>query len=108
MALENVVQGHGDIVLRGEIGLSVEDNIRYLTNIRKVVESAKQHKYPQEVLDGADVEMCGKSHVLIGGLAEELHRRNLRALYRQMYGELPAIPDDFDEYYYEDDEEYDE
>jgi hypothetical protein len=35
------------------------------------------------------VEDCGKSRVLIGGLAEELHRRNLRALYFQMYGEMP-------------------
>jgi hypothetical protein len=35
------------------------------------------------------VEACGKSRVLIGGLAEELHKRNLRALYYQMYGELP-------------------
>jgi len=38
------------------------------------------------------VEECGKSRVLIGGLAEELHRRNLRALYRQMYGKLPLPP----------------
>jgi cyclase len=29
-----------------------------------------------------DVESCGKSRVYLGGLAEELHRRNLRYLYK--------------------------
>jgi hypothetical protein len=34
---------------------------------------------------------------LIGGLAEELHRRNLRALYFQMYGEMPKANPNEDE-----------
>lgn len=106
MGLENVVQGHGDIVLRGEIENFVRDNLNYLSNIRKVVRKASRRKYPLDILDDASVEACGKSRVLIGGLAAELHRRNLRALYRQIYGEPPASPDDDDEYY--DDEEEDD
>jgi cyclase len=100
MGLENIVQGHGDIVLRGEIEGFVKDNLAYLSSIRKVVRKASRRKYPQEVLDEVSVEDCGKSRVLIGGLAAELHRRNLRALYRHMYGELPAEPEY--EYYYDD------
>ena len=106
MGLENIVQGHGDIVLRGEIDNFIKDNMLYLSNIRKVVRKAARRKYPQEVLDDATVESCGKSRVLIGGLAGELHRRNLRALYRHMYGELPEVPEDGDEDY--EDEEDDE
>ncbi len=106
MGLENIVQGHGDIVLRGEIDNFVKENLVYLSNIRKVVRKASRRKYPQEVLDEASVESCGKSRVLIGGLAGELHRRNLRAMYRQMFGELPdAPPEDED---YEGEEEYEE
>jgi glyoxylase-like metal-dependent hydrolase (beta-lactamase superfamily II) len=106
LGLENIVQGHGDIVLRGEIENYMKENLAYLSNIRKVVRRAGKRKYPQEVLDEASVESCGKSRVLIGGLAAELHRRNLRALYRQIYGVLPAaLPDDED---YEVDEEGDE
>jgi cyclase len=101
MGLENVVPGHGDIVLRGEIDATVKENLIYLSNLRKVVRKASRRKYPLDTLEEADVESCGKSRVLIGGLAGELHRRNLRALYRQLYGE-PVIPTD-DEY---DDEEY--
>jgi glyoxylase-like metal-dependent hydrolase (beta-lactamase superfamily II) len=96
MGLENIIQGHGDIILRGEIDNFTKENLTYLSNIRKVVRKASKRKYPQEVLDDATVEMCGKSRVLIGGLAGELHRRNLRALYYQMFGELPAAPDEED------------
>ena len=102
MGLENIVQGHGDIVLRGEIEGFVKDNLAYLSNIRRVVRKSSRRKYPQEVLDETSVEDCGKSRVLIGGLAAELHRRNLRALYRQLYGEMPAEPEY--EYYYDDEE----
>jgi cyclase len=102
MGLENVVPGHGDIVLRGEIEGGVKENLAYLSALRKAVRKAARRKYPQEVLSEIGVEDCGKSRVLIGGLAEELHRRNLRALFYQMYGELPkANPNDNegDEYY---------
>jgi glyoxylase-like metal-dependent hydrolase (beta-lactamase superfamily II) len=104
MGLENIIQGHGDIVLRGEIDNYIRDNLAYLSNIRKVVRKAYKRKYPQEVLDEATVEVCGKSRVLIGGLAGELHRRNLRALYRHMYGELPDTPEYDDEDYEDEDE----
>jgi len=104
MGLENVIQGHGDIVLRGEIDASIRDNLNYLSAIRKVVRKAARRKYPLDVLDEASVDSCGKSRVLIGGIAEALHRRNLMALYRHMYGHLPVASDD-DEI---DDEEYDD
>lgn len=105
MGLENVVQGHGDIVLRGEIDHAIKDNLAYLSAIRKAVRRASRRKYPLEMLDEFDIESCGKSRVLIGGLAVELHRRNLRGLYRQLYGEPKIRPDDDDDYedYYEDD-----
>jgi glyoxylase-like metal-dependent hydrolase (beta-lactamase superfamily II) len=89
MGLENVVPGHGDIVLRGEIDGVVKENLAYLSALRKAVRKAARRKYPQEILLETGVEDCGKSRVLIGGLAEELHKKNLRALYFQMYGEPP-------------------
>ncbi len=94
MGLENVVQGHGDIVLRGEVEESVKDNIAYLNFLRRSVKKASRRKYPWDLLETVDVESAGKSRVLIGGLAEDLHQRNLRALYRQMYDETPRSSDD--------------
>ena len=105
MGLENVIQGHGDIVLRGEVDGAVKDNLAYLTALRKAVRRSARRKYPWDLLSGVTVDSCGKSRVLIGGLEEELHRRNLRALYEQMYGKPPASSDD--EYDYDDEEEED-
>ena len=98
IGLENIVQGHGDIVLRGEIENLVLDNLAYLASIRRVVRKSARRKYPREVLDVSNVEDCGKSRVLLGGLAPELHHRNLLALYRQLYGERPSAPGE-DDYY---------
>jgi glyoxylase-like metal-dependent hydrolase (beta-lactamase superfamily II) len=107
MGLENIIQGHGDIVLRGEIENFIRENIAYLSNIRKVVRKASRRKYPRDILDETSIESCGKSRVLIGGLASELHHRNLRALYRQMFGEIPVAPDEYEGDIY-DEEEVDE
>ena len=87
MGLENIIQGHGDIILRGEIDAAVKENINYLNNIKKAVKSAGKRKNVDEYLDAITIESCGKSRVHLGGLAETLHRRNLRALYHQMHGE---------------------
>jgi len=109
MGLENVVQGHGDIILRGEIDGYIKENLNYLSAIRKAVRKSSKRKYPMDMLEEIDVESCGKSRVLIGGLAEELHHRNLRALYHQLFGEFPKGSDDeFEEYDEEDIDEEDE
>jgi glyoxylase-like metal-dependent hydrolase (beta-lactamase superfamily II) len=105
LGLENIIQGHGDIVLRGEIDNAIKENLGYLSAIRKVVRRASHRKYPFELLDEVDVESCGKSRVLIGGLAVELHRRNLRALYTKLYG-APRVRFEEDEEDYEDEKYY--
>jgi len=83
LGLENIIQGHGEIILRGEIEEKVKENITYLKAIQKAVKTARRRKNPIEILDSIGVEACGKSRILLGGLASELHRRNLRALYYQ-------------------------
>lgn len=102
LGLENVVQGHGDIILRGEIDNAIRENLVYLSAIRKAVRKASHRRYPMDVLNDVTLESCGKSRVLIGGLAEELHQRNLKALYKQMFGEYPLSSNEYD---YEDDDD---
>ena len=87
MGLENIIQGHGDIILRGEIEDAVKENLAYLSAIRKAVKSAAKKRNPMEALAQVDIESCGKSRIYLGGLAEDLHKRNLRYLYRQMAAE---------------------
>jgi glyoxylase-like metal-dependent hydrolase (beta-lactamase superfamily II) len=94
MGLENIIQGHGNIILRGEIEDKVRENIMYLTALQKAVRTARRRKNPIEILDSIGVETCGKSRILLGGLAGELHRRNLRALYyHSIENEKEALAD---------------
>jgi len=83
MSLENIVQGHGEVILRGEIETAVRENLAYLTNIRKVAKTAARRREPQEYMDSFSIEDCGKSRVHLGGLAVDLHRNNLKYLYQQ-------------------------
>ena len=82
LGLENIVQGHGDVILRGEIEGAIDSNLKYLEELKKVVATAIKRKDPQKKLEEATVESCGKSRVLLGGLVEDLHRANLNHLYQ--------------------------
>jgi cyclase len=82
MGLENIIQGHGDIILRGEIEEATRENVAYLNAVRKAVRAAAKKREPLEALAEIDVESCGKSRVNLGGLAEELHKRNVVYLFK--------------------------
>ena len=63
MGLENIVQGHGDIILRGEIDGYIKENLAYLSAIRTAVRKASKRKYPLDLLEEVSIESCGKSRV---------------------------------------------
>jgi cyclase len=84
LKLENLVQGHGEVILRGEIANAVKDNLNYLNAITKHAKRALRRREPEEYLHTVDVESCGKNRILLNGLAEELHRRNLLWLYQEL------------------------
>ncbi len=86
MKLENLVQGHGESVLRGEVNITVRANLSYLSAIRRHVRIAGRRKDPMGYLEKIGIEECGKSRILLNGLAEDLHRRNLIALYQEWFG----------------------
>ncbi len=84
MGLENIVQGHGDVILRGEIDAAVRENLNYLGAIKRSVKAAAKRRNADELIEQITIEACGKSRVFLGGLAEQLHRRNLQALLQSM------------------------
>jgi len=81
---ENMVQGHGEVVLRGEIEEVIQNNLDYLATIRRHVERALANHKPVTALDAIDIESCGKSRIPLNGLVQELHRANLHALYHDL------------------------
>lgn len=97
LTLENVVQGHGDVILRGEIESGIEDRIDYLDQIEEIVQEASENEFPGDILKENDIESCGKSRIMLDGLAEEIHQQNLRHLYLERFDEEPK---EFDESVY--------
>jgi len=91
---ESVIQGHGEIVLRGEVEEKIDADIHYLVTLREKVERALDRGLD---LAGAvmsiDVESCGKSRIALGGLVGELHRANVIALYETLQKERGLEPD---------------
>jgi cyclase len=86
MPVDNVVQGHGEVILRGEIQSVVDDDIRYLRTIRdRVAEVIKSGGGPEQ-LQRYDIESCGTSRIPLNGLVSDLHMANLYRLYQQMKG----------------------
>ncbi|MBM4424233.1 MAG: MBL fold metallo-hydrolase [Chloroflexi bacterium] len=83
MGLENIVQGHGEVILRGEIDEAVRSNLRYLDNIRRKMERLIEKGKSREDALEIDIESCGKSRIPLSGLVARLHQRNMLALYDQ-------------------------
>ena len=81
MGLENIIQGHGDVVLRGEIEEVTESHLDYLKSLRKLVKIASRRRNPLDFLASQLVEDSGKQRVSMAGLAQDLHVRNLQWLY---------------------------
>jgi glyoxylase-like metal-dependent hydrolase (beta-lactamase superfamily II) len=90
MSLENIIQGHGEVILRGEIHETLDGDIRYLENIRTKVEKAIAKKVGRDGLRSITIEHCGKSRIPLHGLVQDLHHANLLALYDRMAGEHAA------------------
>ncbi len=83
---ENVVQGHGEVILRGEVQNKIEEDLYYLRTLRSRVEAVIQKKQGIEALQDIDIEACGKSRIPLNGLVQQLHRSNLEKLYWDLTG----------------------
>lgn len=87
LSLESIVQGHGEVLLRGEINEVIEGSIAYLETIQRIAREHVESGQPRQALARIDIESCGKSRIPLGGLVQSLHRANLFYLYDQYRAE---------------------
>jgi cyclase len=79
-----VVQGHGDVLLRGEVAEMVEGHSHYLDAItERVADVVRRNASPRE-LQRIDIEDCGLSRIPLDGAVSKLHMDNLIHLYKLM------------------------
>ena len=88
LLLENIVQGHGEIILRGEVGEALETSILYLETVYEKVKEVVEAGAPPETIAEIDIEQCGKSRIPLNGLVQQLHEANLLYLYDLMTAQV--------------------
>lgn len=84
--LESIVQGHGEVLLRGEIPLAIDSNIKYLKTLEEKIARIVEKGKGREALDRLSIDDCGKSRIPLNGLVQDLHRANVYALYEELTG----------------------
>ncbi len=85
--LECIVQGHGDILLRGEVSSSIDSSIEYLYDIQKLVDTLIADGATKHDLLEHDIERFGRSRIPLGGLVQQFHSNNLLHLWEKARAE---------------------
>jgi cyclase len=84
LSLDNIVQGHGGVILRGEVKGTLKSSIAYLNTIYECVQQELEAGASKEELRRIDIESCGRSRIPLDGLVQDLHLANLEVLYDQL------------------------
>lgn len=84
MQLENIVQGHGEIILRGEIRDTLRRQVHYLDNLRSKVQKLIDAGGSRDEAKAITIEQCGMSRVLLNGAVVQLHLANVLATYDRL------------------------
>jgi glyoxylase-like metal-dependent hydrolase (beta-lactamase superfamily II) len=84
LPIENLVQGHGEVILRGEVKSVVQASLDYLDTIEKKVAKVVKKKKGEDALLKIDIESCGLSRIPLNGLVQQIHTANLLTLYRRL------------------------
>lgn len=83
--IESIVQGHGDVLLKGEIDETLESSITYLECIMEKVKAKMLTRTSKErLVNEITLESCGYSPIALDGLVKQLHRSNLLRVYQTL------------------------
>ncbi len=85
MHLENIVQGHGEVLLKGEINETLDNALTYLDCVAEKVKAKMASRMSKErLVNDIPLESCGYSGIELDGLVKQLHRSNLLRVYQSL------------------------
>jgi glyoxylase-like metal-dependent hydrolase (beta-lactamase superfamily II) len=87
LTVESMVQGHGEVILRGEVPDAVARSLAYLDGVEERVAAAVERGDPPELLQETSIEEFGLSRIPLNGLVQQIHEANMLSLYVRMGGE---------------------
>ncbi len=83
LPVENLVQGHGEVILRGEVQGVIQASLNYLDAIEEKAAKAVKRRNREALLHN-NIESCGLSRIPLNGLVQQVHVANLLYLYDSM------------------------
>lgn len=87
MAPETIVQGHGEVILRGEVQVVIDRYISYLECVHaRAAKALKQGRDRKELWD-IPLEACGLERVPLGIASHSLHVANILSVYDKLKAE---------------------
>jgi glyoxylase-like metal-dependent hydrolase (beta-lactamase superfamily II) len=84
LSFNNVVQGHGEVILRGEVQAKIDEDLHYLHTLQGRVQEIVGRGDEPAALEAIGIEQCGKSRIPLNGLVQQLHQTNAETLYRAL------------------------
>jgi len=79
--IENIVQGHGEVILVGEVNKAIGASLHYLDSIEERVTRAIETGEPRDALRGDNIESTGLSRLPLHGQVQQIHVANVLSLY---------------------------
>ncbi len=84
LSLDSIIQGHGEIILKGEIKDSLRRQIGYIDSLHNKIQKLIESGGSRDDARAITIEQCGLSRVLLGGIAVQLHTANALATYDRL------------------------
>ena len=90
MEPDTIIQGHGEVILRGEVKTMMDQYIRYLQCVKRQAQTIlKKGRDRREIWD-IPLEKCGLERVPLGIASHQLHVANILSVYDKLKAEQEA------------------
>lgn len=87
MSPETVIQGHGEVILRGEVQIVMDRYIDYLTCVEEQAIKVLESREPRDTIWDIPLETCGLKRVPLGIASHQLHVANIMTIYDRLKAE---------------------
>ncbi len=87
MEPDTVVQGHGEVILRGEVKTVMDEYIHYLECVRRQAEMVLKKRRDRKEIFDIPLEACGLERVPLGIASHQLHVANILSVYDRLKAE---------------------
>ncbi len=87
-----VIQGHGEVILRGEVDTVMDLYRDYLTCVEEKAREVLEQGRPRDTIWDIPLEACGLERVPLGVASHQLHVANIFTIYDQLQAEQGDRP----------------